>query len=201
MRPSVSARWFLGVVTVVALVALAAAQHENPVALKTPTITTTQAAGHRLWILAFDVSSMGALEASRARLVAGQWVDASLGPDDFVAIVSIGQTLTTLQNFTSDPGLARTALGKVIAAPAGDAGARAVDERDIFNNDLRYRGLRSICTALQDVVERKAIVFFTALKARPGTDNQAEIRAATEACKNARTSINPVDISALKIGG
>jgi hypothetical protein len=200
MRPSVSARWFLGLALVVTGVTVAA-QHDSPVALKTPTITTSQASGHRLWILAFDVSSMGALEASRARLVAGRWVEASLGPDDFVAIVSIGQTLTTLQNFTSDPDLARTALGKVTAAPTGDAGAREVDERDIFNNDLRYRGLRSICTGLQEVVERKAIVFFTALKARPGTDNQAEIRATTEACKNARTSINPVDISALKIGG
>jgi VWFA-related protein len=177
------------------------AQSENPRTVATPTITTTEAAGHRLWILAFDVSSMSALEASRARLVAGRWVDASLGPDDFVAIVSIGRTLTTLQNFTSDPALARSALGKVMAAPTGDAAAGAVDERDVFNNDLRYKGLHAICSGLSEVVERKAIVFFTALKARPGTDNQAEIRAATEACKSARTSINPVDVGNLRIGG
>jgi hypothetical protein len=201
MRPSGTARWFLGFVTVLAGVGFLAAQHENPVALKTPAITTAQASGHRLWILTFDVSSMSVIEASRARLVAGRWIDTSLGPDDFVAIVSIGRTLTTLQNFTSDPVLARTAVGHVMAAPSDEATAGGIDERDVFNNDLRYRGLRAICTGLQEVVERKAIVFFTALKPRPGTDNQAEIQATTEACKNARTSISPVDIGAVKIGG
>jgi hypothetical protein len=36
---------------------------------------------------------------------------------------------------------------------------------------------------------------FTVLRARPGGDNQIEVRAATDACVRANTTINPIDVT------
>lgn len=201
MRARVWTRWLLGLVAVVCAGTLLTGQTETPAKPVTPTIAPDKAAGHRLWVFVFDVSSMASLDAARARLAASRWIDESLGPNDLVAIVSIGVQLQTIQNFTTDPARVRSAVNHVSVPPASDGEEGPVDERDYFNNDLRFRGLQAICSALQPIPERKAIIFFTAFKLRPGTDNQAEIRGATNACSQANTSINPVDVGPTRIGG
>jgi hypothetical protein len=63
---------------------------------------------------------------------------------------------------------------------------------------LRFRGLRTLCSGLQSIQQKKAIVLFTALRPRPGADNQVEVRAATDACNRANATINPIDVSATR---
>lgn len=175
---------------------IAGAQADGKPSSKAPSITDAQAAGHRIWVLLFDISSMSADDAPRAKGVANRWIASSLGTDDLVAVITVGSSLAVLQDFTTNPDRLLAAVSKVAPAPTPPDAAPGLQERDYFNNDLRYRGLRSICTALQPIAQKKAIMFFTAPRERPGSDNQTEVRAATEACNRANASINPIDVTA-----
>jgi VWFA-related protein len=196
-------RWFLAglVLTLTASLAtsLGAKQSENPRVLVTPTISTADAAGHRLWVLLFDTSSMQALDVLRAKRLAVHWIDAIVGKDDLVSILTVSDSLKLQQNFTTNGDSLRQTVERLTAADSAQPpGDRDLQERDYFNNDLRFRGLRTLCSGLQAIQQKKAIVLFTALRPRPGADNQVEVRAATDACNRANATINPIDVSATR---
>jgi hypothetical protein len=144
------------------------------------------------------VGSMQTDEVVRARLAALQWVNTRMSPHDLVSIVTVHVSLNLLQNFTTDIVRVRSAVRRVQAmeefGPAAPHDAPDLQERDAFNNDLRFRGLRTLCDGLRSIDQRKAILFFTATQDRPGFDNQVEVRAATDSCNQANASINPVDL-------
>ena len=191
-------RWLLGFV-LAALLATSpgAAQTANPRVMVIPTISSADATGHRLWVLLFDTSSMQAPDVLRAKLAAVQWIDSTVGKDDLVSILTVSVSLKLEQNFTTNVDRLRRAVARLSAAdPGADrAGDQDLQERDYFNNDLRFRGLRTLCSGLQSIQQKKAIVWFTALRPRPGPDNQVEVRAATDACNRANATINPIDVS------
>jgi hypothetical protein len=190
-------RWVLGVVLAASLAtSLGAAQGENPRVSVTPTISTADASGHRLWVLLFDTSSMQAFDVLRAKLLAVQWIDSTVGKDDLVSVLTVSTSLKLQQNFTTNVEHLRQTVGHLTAADPTPTGGQGLQERDYFNNDLRFRGLRTLCSGLQTIQQKKAIVLFTALRPRPGADNQIEVRAATDACNRASATINPIDVSA-----
>jgi hypothetical protein len=193
-------RWLLGpVLTAVLASSVGAAQGENPHVMVTPTISAADAAGHRLWVLLFDTSSMQSLDVLRAKRLAVQWIDAIVGKDDLASIVTVTASLELQQNFTMNGERLRQTVEHLTAAdPAEPPGDRDLQERDYFNNDLRFRGLRALCSGLQSIEQKKAIVLFTALRPRPGPDNQVEVRATTDACNRANATINPIDVSATR---
>ena len=193
-------RRFLGLVFAASLATnLGAAQGAGPRVTVTPTISTADATGHRLWVLLFDTSSMQAFDILRAKLLAVQWIDSTVGKDDLVSVVTVGAALKLQQNFTTNVDRLRQAVEHLTTAdPAQPSGDRDLQERDYFNNDLRFRGLRTLCSGLQSIEQKKAIVWFTALRPRPGADNQVEVRAATDACNRANATINPIDVSATR---
>jgi hypothetical protein len=193
-------RWFLGLVLAASLAtSLGAAQSESPRVMVTPTISAADAAGHRLWVLLFDTSSMQAFDVMRAKLLAVQWIDSAVGQDDLVSVLTVSASLKLQQNFTTNVDRLRQTVGRLTAAdPAQPPGDRDLQERDYFNNDLRFRGLRTLCSGLQSIQQKKAIVLFTALRPRPGADNQVEVRAATDACNRANATINPIDVNATR---
>ena len=192
-------RWFLGSVLAASLAAnLGAAQSENPRVMVTPTISAADAAGHRLWVLLFDTSSMQALDVLRAKRLAVQWIDAIVSKDDVASIVTVSAALKLQQNFTANGDRLRQTVEHLTAADPAEPGDPDLQERDYFNNDLRFRGLRKLCSGLQSIEQKKAIVLFTALRPRPGADNQVEVRAATDACNRANATINPIDVSATR---
>lgn len=198
MSTNGSCRWLLGLAVLASLAARqGAAQGENPRVMVTPTISTADASGHRLWVLLFDTSSMQAADVLRAKLVAVRWIDSSMGKDDLVSVLTVSASLKLLQNFTPNVDRVRETVSRLNAAnpDATPADGHDVQERDYFNNDLRFRGIRTLCSGLQSIGQKKAIVLFTALRARPGADNQIEVRAATNACTRANTTINPVDVT------
>jgi hypothetical protein len=179
-----------------------AAQTETPRTIVTPTISTAAAAGHRLWVLLFDMSSMQAPDVLRAKLVAVRWIDSNVGKDDLVSIVTVSASLKLQQNVTTNIDRLRQTVGHLTAADPDDpSGDQDLQERDYFNNDLRFRGIRTLCSGLQSIGQKKAIVLFTALRARPGADNQVEVRAATDACNRANATINPVDVGNMRGAG
>jgi VWFA-related protein len=195
------ARLILAFVTsaAVAGVAVFAQGRSAPDVSQLPGISAEAAAGSRLWILLFDVSSMKIDDVQRARTVALRWVNTNMEGDDLVSVMSVSASLKLLQNFTSDAARVRGAVGDIVPPADRDTAGSDADaarmELDFFNNDLRLRGLRTLCTGLRPIPQKKAIVLFTAVRDRPGVDNQVLLRAATDACGQANTSINPVDVT------
>jgi hypothetical protein len=75
----------------------------------------------------------------------------------------------------------------------------SAQELDSFNNDVRLRGIKTICDGLLSIQQHKAILYFSSGMSRNGQDNAVESRAAENACSRANTSINPVDARGLQV--
>jgi VWFA-related protein len=184
-------------------------------------LTSADVAGRRIWVLLFDTSSMQPEDVQKAADAAIAWGQERMTPADLVAVAAIGSTLEILSDFTNDREkvvavLKQFAVTDGTAAPDVDPSTMAADEAvavettdaaaadtsvqelDSFNNDIRLRGIRTICDGLLTLQQRKSILYFSSGMARNGSDNAIESRAAVNACSRANTSINPVDSRGLQ---
>ena len=184
-------------------------------------LTSTDFAGRRIWVLLFDTSSMQPEDVQKAADAAIKWGNEGMSPADLVAIAAIGSTLQILSDFTNDKDKVvsvlkafaitdGTAVAEVDASTmstdealnAATTAAAAVDtstqELDSFNNDIRLRGIKTICDGLLTLQQHKSILYFSSGMSRNGSDNAVESRSAVNACSRANTSINPVDSRGLQ---
>lgn len=162
-------------------------------------------------VLFFDNSSMDFAEQAQARQAAAKFVDANVGPNQYMAVVDYAGTLKIAQNFTSNADRLRQVVKGIkmsattsnpelasIDTPAGlpslgsvetDFGARSV-----------VLALRSLAKNLAPVQGRKTLIFLTA--GFPLTlDIQPDITAAISACNRANVAVYPVDVRGLVAGG
>lgn len=198
-----------------------AAPPEEKVDASASPLTSAEVAGRRIWVLLFDTSSMQPEDVQKAADAAIRWGQDKMSPADLVAIASIGSTLQILTDFTNDRDKVLATL-KAFAVTDGTAVAdvdastmvsdeatatattdtTAVDastqEMDSFNNDIRLRGIKTICDGLLTIQQHKSILYFSSGMSRNGSDNAVESRAAVNACSRANTSINPVDSRGLQ---
>ena len=184
-------------------------------------LTSAEVAGRRIWILLFDTSSMQPEDVQKAADAAIKWGQERMSAADLVAVASIGSTLQILTDFTNDrdrivatlkafavtdgtatPDVDASTMASDEATAAATTSAATVDagvqELDSFNNDIRLRGLRTICDSLLTLQQHKSILYFSSGMSRNGSDNAVESRAAVNACSRANTSINPVDSRGLQ---
>ena len=175
-------------------------------------------AGRRLIVLLFDLSSMQPEELERATRAATDYVDHQMSDADLVAITTIDTTLKVVADFTGDREQVKTTLGQFTAVDAiafespaaettatdeaaaagGDAVSADTAEYDLFNNDARLRGLRTLADMLGSIEQKKSLLYFSGGMTRSGTDNQVELRAATSSAVRANMSIYPVDTRGLQ---
>jgi VWFA-related protein len=186
-------------------------------------LTSDEIAGHRVMILLFDTSSMAPEDVQKAADSALKWVAEQMTTNDLVAVASIGSTLNILSDFKNDKDKIHDVLmkfsvtdGTATSAVDVDSSTMSTDELnataasdtttvdqsaqelDSFNNDVRLRGLKTLCENLSQIQQKKAILYFSAGMQRSGTDNQVELRAAVNACSRSNTTINPVDSRGLQ---
>ncbi len=184
-------------------------------------LTSDEAAGHRLWTLLFDTSSMAPEDVTKAVDSAQKWVDGNMTSADLVAVATIGSSLQVLSDFTSSKEDVTTVLrafsatdGTAFAdvdastASTDDANNTAADntqsldssaqEMDTFNNDVRLRALKTLAEAMAPIQQKKAIMYFSSGMQRSGTDNQVELRAAVNAAVRANVQIYTVDSRGLQ---
>jgi len=175
-------------------------------------------AGRRLIVLLFDLSSMQPEELERATRAAADYVDHQMSDADLVAITTIDTTLKVVADFTGDREQVKTTLGQFTAVDAiafespaaettatdeaaaagGDAVSADTAEYDLFNNDARLRGLRTLADMLGSIEQKKSVLYFSGGMTRSGTDNQVELRAATSSAVRANMSIYPIDTRGLQ---
>ena len=173
---------------------------------------TQDMSGRRMIVLLFDTSSMQPEEVDRAVKSANNYVDKQMAPADAIAVASVGQSLTILRDFSSDRDVLKATLGALdatagtgfeqpVAADVADVAADAdpadlpLDDSEfgIFNNDRRLRAMRVLCEALAPIEQKKALMYFSSGLSRSGSDNEVELRAVTNTCNRANTSIYTVD--------
>jgi len=202
---------------------LSTATTEAPLLGKTqpPTADAAQAVSarplkdRRLIILFFDLSSMQPDEIDRATTAAQNYVDKQMVAADLVSVVSLGDTLSVNQDFTSDRALLKKALqafnlGAGGGFEAGSTGTTegtaetdqsfTVDdtEYNIFNTDRRLQALRSIGDKLAHIEEKKSLIYFSSGMDRTGIENQSQLRSATNAAVKANMAIYTIDIRGLQ---
>jgi VWFA-related protein len=179
------------------------------------TLATRPLKDRRLIILFFDLSSMQPDEVDRATTAAQNYVEKQMVAADLVSVVSLGDTLSVNQDFTSDRTLLKTALqGFNLGAGGGfeegstgttegtaeTGGSFAVDdtEYNIFNTDRRLQALRSIADKLSHIEEKKSLIYFSSGMDRTGIENQSQLRSATNAAVKANMAIYTMDIRGLQ---
>jgi VWFA-related protein len=170
---------------------------------------------HRLIVVFFDLSSMQDEDIDRAVDAAKDYVNNKMQPADLVAMVSMSTGLSLDQDFTSD----KSALLRVLAGYNGDdttgftnGGTGTTDgtsddttafaaddtEYNSLNTDRELLAIQAIAKSLAHVDQRKSMLYFSGGLTRNGIENQASLRAATNAAAKANLAIYSVDSRGLQ---
>jgi VWFA-related protein len=169
----------------------------------------------RLIVLFFDLSAMEPDEIDRAVASAEHYVDTQMMPADLVSIVSLGSALLVNQDFTAEHDLLKKQLqafgsgsgqgyeegttGSTEGTPDTGQPFTADDtEYNIFNTDRRLEALRSVAEKLSHLQQKKSLIYFSSGMDRTGIENQAELRAATNAAVRSNMAIYTMDLRGLQ---
>jgi VWFA-related protein len=164
----------------------------------------------RLLILYFDLTATPPADQMRAFQAAQKFIGSQMETADVVAMMTFGGgAVRVVQDFTDD----RARLLEVIDTlmfgedKDGDGVRDAPDtssafgqndaEFNIFNTDRQLSALQTAVTMLRPLPERKSLVYFASNLRLNGTDNNAQLRATTNAAIRANVSIFPVDARGL----
>jgi VWFA-related protein len=164
----------------------------------------------RLLILYFDLTATPPADQMRAFQAAQKFVGSQIEPADLVAIMTFGGgAVRVMQDFTDDRARLREVIDTLIFGEDKD-GDRVRDAPDmssafgqndaefnIFNTDRQLSALQTAVTMLRPLPERKSLVYFASNLRLNGTDNNAQLRATTNAAIRANVSIYPVDARGL----
>jgi VWFA-related protein len=187
---------------------------------------------HRLLVFFFDLSSMQPDELMRALKAASDFVAHRLTPADLVAVVTYSSNLRVVQDFTNNRDSIAKVLHAILVAEEssslatagtiGEAGgtdssgmevvtqdvsdAFTPDETEfnIFNTDRKLAAIESLANILRKVPGRKNLIHFSSGITRTGQENQAQLRATTDAANQANVSLYTMDargLAALPPGG
>ncbi len=187
---------------------------------------------HRLLVLFFDLSSMQPDELMRALKASGDFVNNKMTPADLIAVVTYSSALKVTQDFTNNRDSIRKALRailvgeessataaqgaigeaggtdsngmEIVAQDVSDAFTPDETEFNIFNTDQKLGAIESLATMLRSVPGRKSVLHFSSGVTRTGQENQAALRAATDAANQADVSLYTMDargLAALPPGG
>lgn len=171
---------------------------------------------HRLIVMFFDLSSMQPEDIDRAVEAGKDYVNKKMQPADLVSLVSLSTSLTMDQDFTSDKTALVKGLGKYNGSEGvgfangnegGNSDATADDgssftaddsEYNSLNTDRELYAIRTIAKSLERVDQRKSMLYFSGGLTRQGIENQASMRAATNAAVKANMAIYSVDSRGLE---
>ncbi len=171
---------------------------------------------HRLIVMFFDLSSMQPEDIDRAVEAAQDYINKKMQPADLVALVSMDTGLTMDQDFTSDKAALLKSVGRYNGTEGtgfangnegGNSGGTADDassftaddsEYNSLNTDRELYAIRTIAKSLERVDQRKSMLYFSGGLTRQGIENQASMRAATNAAVKANMAIYSVDARGLE---
>jgi len=176
----------------------------------------SQLKDHRLIVMFFDLSSMQPEDIDRAVESAQDYINKKMQPADLVAMVSMSTGLSLDQDFTADKAALLKAVGRYNGTEGtgfangnegGNSGGTSDDassftaddsEYNALNTDRELYAIRTIARSLERVDQRKSLLYFSGGLTRQGIENQASMRAATNAAVRANMAIYSVDSRGLQ---
>lgn len=190
-----------------------------------PDITATAGAGvissggagqvryrdRRLLVLYFDLTALPGGDLVRAYTAAKQYIEQDMSAIDLVALMSFeGGSVKVRTDFTDDRARLGEALQRLIfgddldgdgvpdaGTDTGTAFGQDDAEFNILNTDRQLSALQTAVSMLGALPERKSLVYFSTALRLNGVDNQAQLRATTNAAIKADVAIYPVDARGL----
>ncbi|KAA6457000.1 VWA domain-containing protein [Acidobacteria bacterium AB60] len=172
---------------------------------------------HRLIVMFFDLTSMQPEDLDRAVDAAKEFLRKKMAPADLVALVSLGDSLKVDQDFTANKDALIHAVGVYNGtqgqgfAQGANANSNQVEdttgytpdesEYNDLNTDRELFALRAIARSLEKIQEKKSLLYFSGGISRDGIENQASLRAATNAAVRANLAIYSVDTRGLQAVG
>jgi VWFA-related protein len=169
---------------------------------------------HRLIVMFFDLTSMQPEDLDRCVKAARDFLSNKMQAADLVALVSLRDTLKVDQDFTADKAVLANEVGvyngtegqgfaqgaTANSNQAEDATGYTPDESEYndLNTDRELFALRAIAKSLEKISVKKSLLYFSGGISRDGIENQASLRAATNAAVRANLSIYSVDTRGLQ---
>ncbi|HEX3644693.1 MAG TPA: VWA domain-containing protein [Vicinamibacterales bacterium] len=164
----------------------------------------------RLLVLYFDLTAMPPGDQMRAYAAAQTFIDAQMQPTDLLAIMTFGGgAVRVKQDFTADRGALREVIQTLIFGDdkdgdgipdntdIGTAFGQDDAEFSILNTDRQLSALQTAATMLRALPEQKALIYFASGLRLNGVDNQAQLRATTNAAIRANVALHPIDARGL----
>ena len=153
----------------------------------------------RLLVLFFDMMNTPPADQLRAFLAADKFVRSKMKTPDLIAIMNFSKgVVSVLQDFTDDQGKLLESLAKLMYPdeddpdPVGAFGQNG-GEFNLFNTDRQLAALQTAVNMLRPLPQQKSLVYFASGIRLTGSDNQAQLRATTNAAKRANVAFFPVD--------
>jgi VWFA-related protein len=164
----------------------------------------------RLLVLYFDLTAMPPADQMRAYTAAQKFISTLMQPTDLVAIMTFGGgAVRVKQDFTGDRAQLRDVIDTLIYgddkdgdgipdnADIGTAFGQDDAEFSILNTDRQLSALQTAATMLRPLPEQKSVIYFASGLRLNGVDNQAQLRATTNAAIRANVSLFPIDARGL----
>jgi VWFA-related protein len=164
----------------------------------------------RLLVLYFDLTAMPPTDQMRAYTAAQAFIDKQMQPSDLLAIMTFGGgAVRVKQDFTADRGALREVIQTLIFGDdkdgdgipdntdIGTAFGQDDAEFSILNTDRQLSALQTAATMLRALPEQKSLIYFASGLRLNGVDNQAQLRATTNAAIRANVALSPIDARGL----
>jgi VWFA-related protein len=185
-------------------------------AVTSPDETKAVVRDHRMIVMFFDMTSLQPEDLLRSTRSAERYIAEQMTPADLVGIVTFGNTMKVIANFTNDRELLRQSVEAIIPgheaalAALADAAAAANGETavtedtgaaftaddtefNVFNTDRKLAAIESICEVLESIPGKKSLIQFTSGITQTGEENRSELIAATNSANRSNVSIYSVD--------
>jgi VWFA-related protein len=176
----------------------------------TPPPGDTRYRDRRLLILYFDLTAMPPADQARAYAAAQTFIDTQMQASDLLAIMTFGGgAVRVKQDFTPDRAQLREVMQTLIFGDdkdgdgipdntdIGTAFGQDDAEFSILNTDRQLSALQTAATMLRSLSEQKTLIYFASGLRLNGVDNQAQLRATTNAAIRANVALHPIDARGL----
>ncbi|PYR26110.1 MAG: VWA domain-containing protein, partial [Acidobacteria bacterium] len=176
----------------------------------TPPPGDTRYRDRRLLILYFDLTAMPPADQARAYAAAQTFIDTQMQASDLLAIMTFGGgAVRVKQDFTGDRAQLREVMQTLIFGDdkdgdgipdntdIGTAFGQDDAEFSILNTDRQLSALQTAATMLRSLPEQKTMIYFASGLRLNGVDNQAQLRATTNAAIRANVALHPIDARGL----
>jgi len=164
----------------------------------------------RLLILYFDMTALPPPDLLRAYNAATKYIKTQMTPADLVAVMGFqGGGVRVKQDFTDKKeqllevvqtlvfGEDKDGDGIPDTLEEGTAFGQDDAEFAILNTDRQLSALQTAVGMLRPLPDQKSLIYFSSGLALNGVDNQAQLRATTNAALRANVSLFPVDARGL----